>query len=111
MLSTSGLIDATSSITNDIVLNSLAHEEGFRTREYIIDFGKVPSLDFRRELGGDNYQFQIKLSYKPEAEIVLGPYGPSTPDDRPVSALSVPVTLYENGRLTYARLEVKVWRA
>lgn len=110
MLSTTGLVDTASSITNDIVLNSLAREEGPRLHEYVIDVGKIPSLDFRREVGGDNFQFQLKVSYNPEAEIVIGPYGPSPPDGRSISSLSVPVTLYENGRLNYAKLELKVWR-
>lgn len=111
MLSTAGLVDTASSITNDLVLNSLVYEEGFRPREYVVDIGKISSLDFWREVGGDNFQFQLKLSYNPEAEIMLGPYGPSPPSDRPISALSVPVTIYENGRLAYAKLELKVWRA
>ncbi|MFH1821020.1 MAG: hypothetical protein ABH852_01045 [Methanobacteriota archaeon] len=111
MLSTAGLVDTTSTITNDLVLNSLALEEGSRTREYVVDSDEISSLDFMREVGGDNFEFQIKITYNQETEVVLGPYGPSPPDGRPVSALSVPVTIYENGRLTYAKMEVKVWRA
>ena len=111
MLSTAGLVDTASSITNDLVLNSLAHEEGSRTREYVVDPARISSLDFMQEVGGDNFQFQIKLSYNSMAGAVLGTYGPSPLEGRSVSVLSIPVTLYENGRLTYAKLEVKVWRA
>lgn len=111
VLLTAGLIDAASTITNDLVLNRLAHVEGFHAREYVLDVERISSLDFKEELGGDNFFFQIKLSYNPGAEMVLGPYGPSPPEGKPVSALSVPVSLYQNGRLTYAKLEVKVWRA
>jgi len=110
MLSTAGLVDTTSTITNDLVLNKMAREEGFRAQEYVLDLDKVSSIDFSEEVGGDNFSFQIKFSYNPDSEIVLGPYGPSPPEGKPVSAISVPVTLYENGRLNYAKMEVKVWR-
>ncbi len=111
MLATAGLVDTASTITNDLVLNKLAHLEGTRTREYILDVGNISSLSFAEEIGGDNFSYQVKLSYRPGAEVVLGPYGPAPPQGRPVSVISVPVTLYENGRLTYAKMEVKVWRA
>ncbi len=111
MLATAGLVDTASTITNDLVLNSLALEEGSRTWEYVVDPARISSLDFTEEVGGDNFQFQIKLFYNQATEVVIGPYGPSPPDGRPISALSVPVTLYENGRFTYAKMEVKVWRA
>lgn len=110
MLSTAGLVDAASTVTNDLVLNKMVHEEGLRTREYVLDLEKIASIDFSEEIGGDNFSFQIKLSYNPEAEVVLGPYGPSPPDGRPVGVISIPVTLYENGRLALAKMEVKIWR-
>ena len=78
-----------------------------------MDAAKISSLSFRQEVGGDNFEFLIKLSYNPEAERVLGPYPKNTspPAGRAVSVISVPVTLYENGRFSYAKLEVQVWRA
>jgi len=116
ILSTAGLVDSASSITNDLVLNSLAHEEGSRTREYVVDPVKIFSPDFvrenfTREVGGDNFRFQMKFYYYHGIEESSPSYGPSPPEGRPVSVLSVPVTLYENGRLSYAELEVKVWHA
>ncbi len=111
MLATAGLADTASTITNDLVLNKLAHQEGAQAREYILDPGNIPSLSFTEEIGGDNFTYQIKISYHPGAEAVLGPYGPSPPQGRPVSVILVPVALYENGRLTYAQMEVKVWHA
>lgn len=111
MLSTAGLIDTATSITNNLVLNSLAHVEGIRPREYIVDVERISSLDFRQEVGGENFSYQIKICYNPDAETILGPFGPSPPDGKPISAITVPVTLYQDGRLLYAKMEVKVWRA
>ncbi len=111
VLSTAGLVDTASTITNDLVLNKMAREEGLRTQEYVLDLGKVSAIDFSEEVGGDNFSFQIKILYRPGAEAVLGPYGPAPPEGRPVSVISVSVTLYENGRLSHAKMEVKVWRA
>ena len=109
--STTALVDTTSSITNKLVLDSLAHEEGGSVREYVIDPEKIASLDFRQEIGGENFEFQLTLRYKLETERVLGPYGPTPPEGRAVCAITVPVVLYENNRLEYAKLEVRVWRA
>ena len=107
MLSTAGLVDTASTITNDLVLNKMAHEEGLQTREYVLDLEKAPT-DFSEEVGGDNFSFHIELSSN--IGVNVG-FGPAPPDGRPVSVISVPVTLYENGRLTYAKMEVSVWRA
>lgn len=111
MLATAGLIDTATSITNNLVLNSLAHVEGVRLREYVVDVGRVSSLDFKQEIGGENFSYQIKFYFNPEAETVLGPFGPQPPDGKPISAITVPVTLYQGGRLIPAKMEVKVWRA
>ena len=107
-LSTIGLVDATTSITNHLVLYSLAHESGGNVQEYVIDPGKIPSLGFREEIGGENFEFQLTLSY-PEGR-VLGPSGSTPPEGRAVCAFSTPVAVYENNRLEFAKLEVKVWR-
>ncbi|MBC7219595.1 MAG: hypothetical protein H5T49_05655 [Hadesarchaea archaeon] len=111
VLSTAGLIDTATSITNDLVLNRLAHVEGSRRLEYVVDVEKITSLEFKQEVGGENFSYQIEIRYNPEAEVILGPFGPSPPEGRAVSAISVPVTLYQKGRLVYAKMEVKVWRA
>jgi hypothetical protein len=111
MLATAGLIDTATTVTNNLVLNRLAFVEGYRTREYVVDVEKISSLDFRPEVGGENFLYQITLRYNPRDETVLGPYGPSPPEGKPVSAIVVPVTLYQKGRLIYAKLEVKVWRS
>ncbi|MGQ9788039.1 MAG: hypothetical protein ACUVQM_01800 [Candidatus Hadarchaeaceae archaeon] len=105
------MIDTATSITNDLVLNRLAHVEGNRRLEYVVEVEKITSLEYRQEVGGENFSYQIKIYYNPDAEIVLGPFGPSSPDGRAVSSISVPITLYQRGRLVYAKMEVKVWRA
>ena len=109
-LSTAGLVDATTSITNHLVLDSLAHESGGNVQEYVIDPGKIPSLEFRQEIGGENFEFQLTLSYNPGEEQVLGPYGPTPPEGKTVATFLAPIVIYENNRLEFAKLEVKVWR-
>lgn len=110
-LSVAGLVDTTSSITNQLVLDSLAYESGGNVQEYVIDPDKITSLEFRQEVGGENFEFQLTLFYNPGEERVLGPYGPTPPEGKAVCTLSASVVMYENNRLEYAKLEVKVWRA
>ncbi len=109
-LSTVGLVDTTSSITNQLVLDTLAHEEGGKVQEYVIDSEKISSLDFSQEVGGENFEFQLTLRH-PGSEQVLGPYGPTPPEGKMFTSISVPVVTYENNRLEPAKLEVRVWRA
>lgn len=108
-LSTAGLVDATTSITNHLALYSLAHESGGNVQEYVIDPARILSLEFRQEVGGENFEFQFTVSY-PQGR-VLGPFGPAPPEGRAFCTFSTPVVVYENNRLEYAKLEVKVWRA
>ena len=113
-LSTAGLVDATTSITNHLVLDNLAHESGGNVQEYVIDPGKIPSDNaspfFMQSIGGENFEFQLTLSYNPGVERVLGPYGPEPPEGKAIATFLAPVVVYENNRLEYAKLEVKVWR-
>ena len=109
-LSTAGLVDATTSITNHLVLDRLAHESGGNVQEYVIDLGKIPLLDFRQDIGGENFGFQLTLYDNRGEERVLGPYGPTPPEGRAVATFLAPVVVYENNRLEPAKLEVKVWR-
>ena len=108
-LSTAGLVDATTSITNHLVLYNLAHESGGNVREYVIDPGKISSLDnFRQEIGGENFGFQLTLFYNTGEN--LGPCGPAPLEGKAVATFLAPVVVYENNRLEPANLEVKVWR-
>ena len=106
-LSTAGLVDATTSITNHLVLDSLAHESGGNVQEYVIDPGKISSLGFRQEIGGENFGFQLTLFYNTGEN---SPYGPAPPEDKAVATFLAPIVIYENNRLEFAKLEVKVWR-
>jgi hypothetical protein len=108
-LSTVGLVDATTSITNHLALYSLAHESGGNVQEYVIDPARIPSLEFSQEVGGENFEFQFTISY--QWGRVLGPSGPMPPEGRAFCAFSTPVVVYENNRFEYAKLEVKVWHA
>lgn len=110
-LATAGLVDTTSSITNQLVLDSLAHESGGNVHEYVIDPDKISSLEFTQEVGGENFEFQLTLYYNPGDEQVLGPYGLTPPERKAVCTFSTPVVVYDNNRLEFGKLEVKVWRA
>jgi hypothetical protein len=111
MISTAGLVDASSSITNHLVLEDLVYEEAGSTHEYVVDPSKLPQLSFSENIGGDTFSFQVCLRYGPGAETVLGPYGPEVPEGKAVAPLSVPVVVAENYRFKAGKLEVRVWRA
>jgi len=110
-MSIAGLVDASSSLANHVALKTLAYEEGEYTKEYVVDLQKIPLLDFRQEIGGENFMFQVTIRYTAGAEQVLGPYGPLPPSEGAVSSISVPVTVFDNYRFETGKLEAKVWRA
>jgi len=109
-MSIAGLVDASSSLTNHIALNTLAYEEGSYVKEYVVDPQKIPLLDFMQEIGGENFAFQVTLRYTAATEHVLGPYGSDPPAEKAVSSISVPVTVFDNYRFETGKMEVKVWR-
>jgi len=109
-MSVAGLVDASSSLANHIALKTLAYEEGGYTKEYVVDPQKIPLLDFRQEIGGENFAFQVTLRYTAGTEHVLGPYGPATPSEKAVSNITVPITVFDNYRFETGKMEVKVWR-
>jgi hypothetical protein len=111
LMSIAGLVDASSSITNHLVLQGLVYEEAGDLYEYVVDPAKVSALTFSQEIGGDNFRFQLRLRYGLSVERVLGPYGPEVPDGRAVASISIPVVVFENYRFEVGKLEVKVWRA
>jgi hypothetical protein len=106
-LSTAGLVDAATSITNHLVLDSLARESGGNVQEYVIDPSKISSLEFRQEIGGENFGFQLTLFYNTGEN---SPYGPMPPEGKAVATFLAPIVIYENNRLEFAKLEVRVWR-
>jgi hypothetical protein len=111
VIAIAGLVDASSSITNRLVLEELVYEEAGNVRKYVVDPSKLPSLTFTQRIGGDNFRFQLRLRYGLDAERILGPYGPEIPDEKAVASISVPVVVFENYRFEVGKLEVRVWRA
>jgi hypothetical protein len=109
VISVAGLVDASSNITNHIVLKDLVYEEAGNTREYVVDPSKLSELSLSKEIAGDNFYFQLYLKYNSDSE-VLGPYGSEVPQGKAVAAFSVPVVVFDNYRYEAGRLEVKVWR-
>jgi hypothetical protein len=108
-LSTVGLVDATTSITNHLVLYTLAHESGGNVQEYVIDSAKITAVEnFRQEIGGENFEFQLTLFYSTGHR---KNYGPAPAEGKAVAAFLTPVVVYENNRFEFAKLGVKAWRA
>lgn len=107
------LTDATSSVASHLAIDELAYTNpAGETNTYIIDPVKLGSLtNFRRVIGGENYEFQISLFYKSSEEHVLGPYGAAPPEGRPNCTLEVAAAIFENNHPLPAKLEVVAWRA
>ncbi len=101
------LSDATTAIVTSLSVEELTYENNM----YIIDPAKLESLSTRRELAGENFDFQVTVRYEAGGERVLGPYGSTPPDDRTIGSLAVPCVLYENARFLPAKLSVMAWRA
>ena len=109
------LTDATSSMASHFAVDELAYTNpAGETSVYIIDPAKLSSLtDFKRGIGGENYEFQISLSYESSEEHVLGPYpyGAAPPEGRPNCTLEVAAAVFENNHPLPAKLKVVAWRA
>ncbi|MEW6592885.1 MAG: hypothetical protein AB1305_04320 [Candidatus Hadarchaeota archaeon] len=109
-LGVAGLVDASSSIANHLALETLAYRQGSSVREYVVDPGKVQSMQFKQEIGGENFEFQLALKYLAGAERALGPYGSAPPAQKAVSTISIPVSVFDNYRFEAGKMELKVWR-
>ncbi len=109
LVSVAGLVDASSSVANHLVINEIVYEDGTGPREYVVDPLKIPQIDFSQEIGGDNFSYQIYLKYGVGDEKVLGPYGPEVPN-KAVASLAVPVVVAENYRFEAGKMEMKIWR-
>ena len=105
------LSDSTSSILTHLAVEELAHVDSGGRYPYVISALKLEELtDFEREIGGENFEFQVLVSHCTFSELTLGPYGPMPPEGRTTCAISAAVTLLENGRLVPAKLKVVAWR-
>jgi hypothetical protein len=113
------LSDSTSSIATHLALDE--HELAYvdlatdTSHPYVIDEAKLlplknqPENHFRQAVGGENFEFQVSVSYMGENE-PLGPYGPS-PENKMNCTIIFATTLFENGRYLPAKIKVMAWRA
>ncbi|MDH5442868.1 MAG: hypothetical protein OEX16_00995 [Hadesarchaea archaeon] len=106
------LSDATSAIVIRLSVEELAYvDNDGKLHMYALDPAKLDNLQTRQLIGGENYDFQVSMSYEAGGEHVLGPYGSAPPDDRARCSLAVACALYENGRFLPAKLSVIAWCA
>jgi hypothetical protein len=105
--------DATSSLIARLTIDELAYVDNLGNKhDYVLDPSKLGSLTFMREIGGDNFGFQISIYYKRgDEEEVLGPYGAAPPKDKTNCSIAVACTLWSNGRFLPAKLGVIAWYA
>ncbi|MBA7604534.1 hypothetical protein ES703_11659 [subsurface metagenome] len=106
------LTDVTSAIVTRLSVEELAYvDNDEKLHMYSIDPAKLENCSTRWEIGGENFDFRVSVSYEAGGEHVLGPYGSAPPDDRTRCSLAVACALYENGRFLPAKLGVIAWRA
>jgi hypothetical protein len=107
------LSDSTSSIATHLTLDELAYVDATGTSHpYVVDAAKLSSLgDFRRKVGGDNFEFQVSVFYMRENECVLGPYGSTLPEEKMNCTLIFAATIFENDRYLPVKIKVIAWRA
>lgn len=103
------LSDSTSSIVTSLATQDLAWTDAAGdSHPYIINKNKLQNLDYTKTLAGENLTYQTKVVYQQDnTKEIIGPYGPSPPEDRMISTVSAPITLVE-GRKP-AKLEVVAW--
>ena len=103
------LTDATSSIVTQLAVDELAHvDETGDKYSYVLDPGMLENLTFRREIGGENFEFQISLCHQGSENRT---FGPAPPENRTNCSLIVACSLWSNDRLQLAKLGVIAWYA
>ena len=107
------LSDGATSIATQLALDNLAFVDEAGKHPYVIDLNKLGGIEnFTRVIGDRTYEFQLTLHLqRAGGDDELGPYGNPPPEERMRAALVLPTTVYENGHLRYAKLEVIVWPA
>lgn len=106
------LSDATSAIVTRLSVEELAHvDNDGKLHMYALDPAKLEGLPTRWEIGGENFDFQVTVSYGGGDEHVLGPYGSIPPEGKERCSLAVACALCENNRFLPAKLSVIAWRA
>lgn len=103
--------DAASSVATKLALDELAFEDRAGKHAYVVDPAKLGELDnFTYSIGGDNYSFNVELSYRSANEVKLGPYGETPPAGGTMVSVAIPTAVYENARLLEGKLKVLTWR-
>jgi hypothetical protein len=104
------LSDATSAIATRLTVDELAYVDGSgRLYMYTIDSAKLDDLStFTLEIGGDNFSYQMSVSYLGGGG---GTYGLTPPEGRTRCSLAVGCAIYEDNRFLPAKLSVIAWRA
>lgn len=107
------LSDVTSSLTTRFATRDLIWtDERGTDHPYVLDPMKFDNLNGSRLLAGENYAFRTFLTYlEDNSKRELGPYGGSPPEDRMTCSLSLPMTVYKDGKMLPAKLRVIVWYA
>jgi len=103
------LTDATSSIVTQLAVDELAHvDETGNKYSYVLDPDRLENLTFRREVGRENFEFQISLDYQGSENRT---FGPAPPENKTNCSLMVACSLWSNDRLQLAKLGVIAWYA
>ncbi len=106
------LTDVTSAIVTRLSVEELAYvDNDEKLHMYSIDPEKLENCPTRWEIGGENFDFLVSVSYEAGSEYILGPYGLAPPEDKARCSLAVACALYEDGRFLPAKLSVIAWRA
>jgi len=109
MSSLAELTDATSSIVTQLAVDELAHvDETGNKYSYVIDPDRLENLTFKREVGGENFEFQISLGYQGSENRT---FGPAPPENRTNCSLVVACSLWLNDRFQLAKFGVIAWYA
>jgi len=103
------LTDATSTIVAHLAVDELAHvDETGDKHSYVLDLDRLENLTFRREIGGENFEFQISLCYQGSENRT---FGPAPPENRTNCSLVVACSLWLSDRFQLAKLGVIAWHA
>jgi len=102
------LTDATSAIVTQLAVDELAHVDEGNKYSYVLDPDRLENLTFRREIGGENFEFQISLCYHGSENLT---FGPAPPENKTNCSSVVACSLWLNDRFLLAKLGVIAWYA
>jgi len=103
------LTDAASAIVTRLAVDELAYvDETGDKYSYVLDPDKLENLTFKREVGGENFEFQVSLGYQGSENRT---FGPAPPENKTNCSLIVACSLWLNDRLQLAKFGVIAWYA